>query len=138
MEEGSRLGTGGKPPRTGIFIRDHLRDRGESYAGEIHRTYKEAHRGWTTTRGNRYRLSTYNSFAIYIAKLVIAGLLERTGRKEESDHPKSGALDYPERVYLRLSDKGRRASDYVWGRPLRIWYKPLDWERVEYSSYIQR
>ena len=137
MEEEAGPATWSKPPRLGVFIRDFLRWEGESYAEEIHRAYKLAHRGWPTTKGGKYHLSTYNSFACYVSKLGLCGLVEKCGRVEESDNPRARALDYPERVYLRLTRKGERAPDYVWFAPLRIWYYPFSWEREEHREYVK-
>jgi len=137
IEAGARLGTGGRPPTIGLFIRDFLRENGEGYASGMHKAYKEAYRGQLTLGGKKYRLSTYNSFAIYASMLVNAGLLERTNHVERSDNPKGEPLDYPERVYLRLSRKGEGAMDYVWMHPLRLWHRPFDWEWEYYGEYIK-
>ena len=133
----ARMGTGGSPPKTGLFIRDFLRDVGESYASEIHRNYKALGRNWKTLSGARFHPATYNSFAAYLSKLVLAGLVERTGNVESSDDPRAAVLTHPERVYLRLTLKGEGAPDLVWMHPLRIWYYPLDWEKVEYADYVK-
>jgi len=130
-----RMGMGGAPPKIGIFIRDYLRERGESYPSEIHRAYKSSYKGQRTLKGRTYRLCTYNSFMVYMSKLVLAGLVERTGRTEISDNPKASALDYPGRVYVRLTPKGERAPDFIWLHPLRIWYYPLEWEKIDYREY---
>ena len=122
----------------GIFIRDYLREHGEAYPSEIHRAYKDIYRGGRTLKGRRYRVSTYNSFMSYISKLVLTGLVERTGRTEESDNPKARALEYPERIYVRLTHKGEMAPSFVWLHPLRIYYYPQDWERADYGEYVKR
>ena len=138
VEEGEvTLGIGGKPPQVGMFIRDFLRGKGESYPSEIHRAYKMAYRGWPTLSGRKYRLGTYNSFAVYMSKLVLCGLVERTGKYQQSNHPYAEALEYPERTYIKLTEKGRRAPDYVWIHPLRMWYRPWDWEIADYGNYIK-
>ena len=126
-----------KPPIVGVFIRDHLRERGSAYASEIHRTYKELRKEYRALSKRRARAGTYNSFASYMSKLILAGLVEKTGKHEESNHRLAEALEYPERVYLRLTDKGRRAPDYVWLHPLRLWYRPYDWERIDYREFIK-
>jgi len=133
----ARLGMGGAPPTIGIFIRDFLRDHEESYPSEIHREYKRTYKGHRTLGGRKYRVCTYNSFMTYVSKLILADLIERTNRTEPSDNPKARALDYPERVYIRLTDKGERAPRFVWLHPLRIWYYPLDWEKVDYGEYVK-
>ena len=74
---------------------------------------------------------------VYVHKLIIAGMVERTGETQESDDPKAAALEYPERVFVRLTDRVARAPLVIWRAPLRIWYKPLDWEKVEYGEYTK-
>ena len=74
----------------------------------------------------------------YVSKLILASLVERTGRTEISDNPKADALEYPERVYVRLTSKGERAIDFIWMHPLRMWYYPLDWEKKDYREYVKR
>ena len=138
VDEGARLGMGEAPPKVGVFIGDYLREHGESYPSEIHRAYKDIYRGLKTQKKRTYRVCTYNSFVTYMSKLILAGLVERTGRTEESDNPKAEALQYPERVYIRLTGKGERAPDYVWDRPLRLWYKPFDWEYASFREYIRK
>ena len=137
MVEERRMGLGGAPPKVGIFIRDYLREHEESYPSEIHREYKRTYKGHKTLGGRKYRVCTYNSFMTYVSKLILADLIERTDRTEPSNNPKAMALDYPERVYIRLTDKGERAPSFVWLHPLRIWYYPLDWEKVDYGEYIK-
>lgn len=137
VEEEKRLGTGGQPPKVGVFIRDYLREHNESYPSEIHQAYKTAYKGQKTLKGRAYRLCTYNSFMAYVSKLILTGLVERTGRTEESNNPKARALEYPERTYIRLTSKGEEAIDFIWLHPLRIWYYPLDWEKEEYGEYVK-
>lgn len=126
-----------RPPKVGVFIRDFLASQGESYASEIHSEYKKARRRWDFTEGKRTRVSTYSSFAAYISKLALMGLLEKTGKVEESDDPRAEMLTHPERVYLRLTEKGKRAPDVVWWSPLRIYYHPHDWELRQYRDYVK-
>jgi len=133
----ARLGMGEAPPPLGMFIRNFLRGVGESYPSEVHKAYKATYRGIKTLKGRTYRVCTYNSFMTYMSKLVLAGLVERTGRTEESDNPKAEALGYPERVYIRLTPKGKRAIDFIWLHPLRIYYYPQDWEKVDYGEYVK-
>lgn len=128
---------GGAPKGTGLFIRDYLREHNEAYPSEVHKAYKDAYRGLKTLKGRTRRLGTYNSFMTYVSKLILAGLVERTGKVEESDNPKARALEYPERIYVRLTHKGERALDFIWLHPLRIFYYPLDWERVSHRDYTK-
>lgn len=129
-----------KVPDVGIFIRDHLSAYGEDYVSRMHKAFKDAHRnrkekmreqgvrGWRSG----YRVATYHSFLTYCSKLVIIGLLEPSGRVEDYVHPSLGPL---KRVYVKLSSKGDAASDYVWGRPLRLWYNPTDEEKRFYPNH---
>ena len=133
-----RMGTGGQPPKIGIFIRNFLREVGEAYPSEIHKAYKTTFRGQKTTKGERYRLGTYRSHLVYIRGLARAGLIERTNHTEPSNNPKADPIQpLEERVYFRLTSKGETASDYVWTHPLRLWYKPFDWEYATYGNYIK-
>ena len=134
----ARMGTGGASPKVGVFIRDFLREVGESYPSEIHQAYKSTYRERRTLKGRTFRLCTYNSFMTYISKLILTGLVERTGRTEVSDNPKARALEYPERIYVRLTHKGEMAPSFVWLHPLRIYYYPQDWERADYGEYVKR
>ena len=122
----------------GIFIRDFLQQHSESYSSEIHKAYKESYRGLKTQKKRTYRLCTYNSFMTYVSKLILTGLVKRTGKTEESDNLKAEALDYPERVYIKLTIKGKRAPTFIWQHPLRIYYYPQDWEKAEYGAYVRR
>jgi len=127
-----------KPPTVGIYIRDYLRASGPASATEIHREYKRAYKMWlSTSKVKGYRLSHYSSFAAYMSGLARAGLVEKTGEVEESDDVRTGHLLSPDRVYLRLTSKGERAPNYVWMHPLRLYYRPLDWERRDYGQYIR-
>ena len=138
VEDESRLSIEEAPPKVGVFIRDYLREHDESYSSQIHRAYKGAYKGLKTQRKRTYRVCTYNSFMTYVSKLILTGLIERTGRTEESDNPKAEALEYPERVFIRLTSKGERAIDFIWLHPLRLYYYPQDWEKVDYGEYIKR
>ena len=124
-------------PQSGVFVRGYLREAGEAYPSEIHKAYKGAYKGVKSPRGKLYHIATYNSFMIYVHGLVLTGLVERTGKTEESDDPKGEPIDYPERVIIRLTEKGRRAPDHVWEAPLRVWYRPYDWEMPTFRDYIK-
>lgn len=39
------------------------------------------------------------------------------------------------RVYLRLTQKGELAPNYVWHRPLRMYYRPHEWEAEGFTMY---
>ena len=130
---------GTRVPPLGVFIRDFLREHGEGYPSGVHQAYKADYRGWKTSKGNFYRLGTYRSHLVYMRGLARMGLIERTGRLEESDDPKVELIaPVEERVYFRLTSKGKRAPDYVWTHPLRLYYRPFDWEYTTYGDYIKR
>lgn len=124
------------PPRRGMFTRDFLREYGESSPADIHRSYRTLYKGRVTSRGTKYRLGTYNSWMAYLSRLIIAGLVEYTEREEMSRFPQAEQLTHPEKVFVKLTDKGLEAPDYVWAAPTRIWRKPFDWELVQYADYI--
>jgi len=125
-------------PKIGLFIREFLRQHGEASPAEIHRGYKITYRGLKTTKGNIYKLGTYQSHAVYIAGLVIAGLVERVEDSGDGARFRGEDSVAPERTLVRLTSKGERASDYVWSHPLRLWYRPYEWERDVHSEYIRR
>jgi len=128
------------PPPLGVFIRDFLREHGEGSPTDIHQEYKRTYRGAKTTKGNIYRLGTYRSQLVYIRSLARAGLIERTERSEEADNPIGDPIheDLEPKVYFRLTRKGDRAPEYVWNHPLRLWYRPFEWEYATYGEYIRR
>ena len=125
------------PPKVGMFIRDYLREHSEVYPSEVHREYKKVFKDRKTQKKRTYRVGTYNSFMAYVSKLILAGLIERTGDTQESDNPKAMALEYPERIFIRLTSKGEEAPNFIWMHPLRLWYYPLSWELDEYRDYVK-
>jgi hypothetical protein len=72
-----------------------------------------------------------------ISKLINMGLLERTGRMEESTNLKAANLGDVMVVYVDLSPKGRTAPDAVWKSPFRLYYYPTDLERQEFPEYVK-
>lgn len=139
MAEERRLGAGGAPPPLGIFIRDFLREHRESSPTDIHQAYKREYRGAKTSKGNPYRIGTYRSQLVYIRSLARIGLIERTERVEVGDDPIGDPIreDLEPKVFFRLTGKGERAGDYVWSHPLRLWYRPYEWEYEMYRDYIR-
>ena len=135
----ARMGTGGQPPKIGLFIRNFLREHGEASPTGIHQAYKATFRGTKTLKKRPYRLGTYRSHLVYIRSLARTGLIERTGKIEEPYDPKGDPIrdDLEPKVYFRLSDKGRGAPDVIWLHPLRLFYYPYDWERTPYGNYIK-
>jgi len=129
-----------KPESCGMFIRRYLVEHKQGYAGEIHRSYKNAYKYWMKLSDRkRYHVGTYHSFATYTNKLVKIGLLTVVKQrvKKRTTHPLGLALDYPEVTMLRLSTKGKGAPDLVWMHPLKMWYRPQGWELEEYPEYTK-
>ena len=124
-------------PQIGIFIRNFLRQHREASPAEIHRSYKDTYRGQKTSKGNIYKLGTYQSHAVYIAGLVQAGLVERLEEGGDGARFRGDDSVAPERSLVKLTSKGERAGSYVWDHPLRLWYRPYDWEVDTYREYIK-
>lgn len=131
------MGIGGAPPKIGLFIRDYLKEHGDSSPASIHREYKRVYRGRLTTKGNRYRLGTYQSHVVYMSGLIAMGLLERVGESKGGIDFRGESPEVPERIKVGLTPKGSAAPDYVWDHPLRLYYNPFDWEREVYGEYIR-
>jgi len=140
MVEAERLPAVDTPPPLGMFVRDYLREHGEGSPSVIHQVYKNTYRGAKTSKGIPYRLGTYRSQLVYMRSLARVGLIERSGRVEEANHPIGDPIreDLDPKVYFRLTRKGERAGDYVWSHPLRLWYRPFEWEYDTYREYIRR
>lgn len=124
------------PPKVGMIIRNHLFEIKRDYISNIHIHYKSLYRGYKTTAGKVTKLCTYNSFAMYVHGLIIAGLLKATRSRQRTTNPKAYNLGYPKVTFVELTSKGKRAPDYVWEHPLRLWYRPYQWEYERYSEYI--
>lgn len=87
------------------FILAHLAANGEDYIANMHRAYKAELDRITTERGRRYRYHKprYHSFAMQVQSLAREGLLEFSGREEESDSPQFEGMEWkPVRRYYRL------------------------------------
>ena len=87
------------------FILDHLAANGEDYGANMHRAYKaELDRiARENGRWRRYHRATCATFQIKVHALVREGLIEFSGREEESDNPKVAWLKVkPVRRYYRL------------------------------------
>ena len=133
----ARVGTGGAPPKIGIFIRDFLREHGEASPAEVHRAYKRTFKGSKTTKKLPYRLGTYQSHTVYIQGLSVAGLVEKFSRDGDIADFRGEDSIVPRTTTIRLTDKGERAPGYVWEHPLRLYYRPFDWEYERYGGYIK-
>lgn len=87
------------------FILDHLAAAGEDYISSMHRAYKaeldriarENDRRWA------YHKPRYHSFEVAVQILAREGLIEFSGREEESDSPQfAGWENKPLRRYYKL------------------------------------
>ena len=133
MAEEERIDT----PKIGLFVRSYLQEHREGSPTDIHKAYKSTYRGQKTSKGNIYRLGTYQSHAVYIAGLVVAGLVERVEDSGNGARFRGDDSVAPERTLVRLTRKGERANDYVWSHPLRLYYRPYEWEYETYGEYIK-
>ena len=110
-----RRGGNRHPLSVRAFILDYLADNGEQYIAEMHRAYKaelerlaenDPQRLVNGRRGikvKHYHKPRYHSFEMSVQLLRREGLIEFSGREEESD---SHQFDYwefkPVRRYYRL------------------------------------
>ena len=86
------------------FILDHLAT-GEDFISAMHRAYKaELDRiARENGRKHRYNKPRYHSFGMSVQMLAREGLIEFSGREEESDAPQFQGGDFkPMRRYYRL------------------------------------
>lgn len=103
--EPARLGGFRKPISVWQFITDRLAAMGEDYIANIHRSYKEALAQAALERGRRkpYHRPVYHSTEMVVQKLAREGIVEFSGREEESDNPQFINWDpKPVRRYYRL------------------------------------
>jgi len=87
------------------FILDHLAANEEDYIANMHRAYKRALDRIAKENGRRYRYHKprYHSFEMKVQLLTREGLIEFSGREEESDAPQfEGWLQKPVRRFYRL------------------------------------
>ena len=87
------------------FILDHLAAVAEDYGASIHRLYKAELDRIARENGRRYRYHrpSYSSFNKKMNLLAREGLIEFTGREEESDHPMFKDMEWkPVRRFYRL------------------------------------
>lgn len=112
-----RLGRGGnrKPISSREFILEHLAATGEDYVANMHRAYRQALIDLALTTGKTrlnkagkpvgtpYHRTSYHSFNVIVLNLRREGLIEASGREEESDNSRfADRDDKPERHYYRL------------------------------------
>jgi len=89
------------------FILSHLAQaaNGEDYIANMHRAYKAALDRIARENGRRYRYHKprYHSFEMKVQLLTREGLIEFSGREEESDAPQVQTWESkPVRRYYRL------------------------------------
>jgi len=87
------------------FVLDYLAANGEDYIANMHRAYKAELDRIAIEKGRRYRYHKprYLSFEIGVLALAREGLIEFSGKEEESDKPMFQNRDWkPMRRYYRL------------------------------------
>jgi len=87
------------------FILDHLAVTGEDYISSMHRAYKAEldRKAQENGRRHRYHKPRYHSFEVAVQILAREGLIEFSGREEESNAPQFQGGDFkPMRRYYRL------------------------------------
>ena len=87
------------------FILDHLAAVGEDYIANMHRAYKAELDRIARENGRRYRYHKprYHSFEMKVQILTREGLIEFTGREEESDSPQFEGWEFkPVRRFYSL------------------------------------
>ena len=97
------------------FILDHLAAVGEDYGANIHRAYKARLKELAENNPQRvangrrgikvkyYHKPRYHSFEMKVQLLAREGLIEFSGREEESDYPQFQDWGFkPVRRYYRL------------------------------------
>lgn len=100
-----RRGGNHHPLSSRTFILDHLAAVGEDYGANIHRAYKEELDRLAKSNDRRYRYHKpiYSSFQMQVQHLAREGLIEFSGREEESDNPMFAGMEFkPVRRYYRL------------------------------------
>ena len=87
------------------FILEHLANNGVDYIANMHRAYKaELDRiARENGRRHRYHKPRYHSFEMQVQLLTREGLIEFSGKEEESDYPQFQGWEFkPMRRYYRL------------------------------------
>ncbi len=87
------------------FILEHLAAVSEDYGASMHRLYKAELDRIARENGRRYRYHKplYISFQMKVQQLAREGLIEFSGREEESDNPMFDNMEFkPVRRYYKL------------------------------------
>lgn len=103
--EARRRGGNRHPLSVRVFILDHVAAVGEDYIANMHRAYKAELDRVAREKGRRqrYHKPRYHSFEVAVLNLAREGLIEFSGREEESDSPKfAGQQSKPLRRFYRL------------------------------------
>ncbi len=77
----------------------------------------------------------YHSFLIYFGVLKRLGWVETTGETESSSI-KDNYPSAPERVYYRLTRKGKEASEELWSNPLFTLYPEIGLNHAKKGTSI--
>lgn len=97
------------------FIIAHLTMYGEDYIANIHRAYKAAlvQLALDSGRKHAYHKPVYSSMEKAVNKLAREGVVEFSGREEESDNPMFANRDWiPIRRYYRLGAGAGTGTDH--------------------------
>ena len=98
---------------------DVTEERGEEiYQRELKRTSR------------KFTHMRYHSFLIYFGVLKRLGWVEATGQTEASGI-QDNYPDAPNRVYYRLTPKGKKATEDVWSNPLFTLYPEIGLNHVK-------
>lgn len=108
-------------PRTGIWIRDHLRDVGEDYVWNMYRAYREFARDVPFNPG---KYQTYRTY-LYVCKLIGLIAEKRRERSLEVNLEQS-----PKVFYCVVEEK---LGDTAWENPYKAYSLQLEAIR-EFSS----
>jgi len=95
----------GRPASVTPFILGHLTIVPEDYIANMHRAYKAELRAMAERNGRKepYHPPVYHSFEMAVQRLAREGLIEFSGREEESDNPQFINWEQkPVRRYYRL------------------------------------
>jgi len=87
------------------FILTHLALNGENYIANMHRAYKVELDELASSNGRRrpYHKPRYHSFEMAVQTLTREGLIEFSGREEDSDYPQFKDWENkPVRRYYKL------------------------------------
>jgi len=98
------------------FILDHLATVEEDYGANMHRAYKAELVRLARENGRRYRYHkpVYSSFQVQVKHLAREGLIEFSGREEESDNPMFENIEFkPVRRYSRVASHCKRETQQM-------------------------